>query len=349
MKFKNRMSRFGYLLDTAYWYILFFIFYRSQFFIPAPGLSYQNSLLLLAILSGFSAAVGFFLSLKKRRNHFSLFPGLAVGFGLYFCLSFRQVWPVGIALVLAALAVLAVGYIALVLANYFRSPHRHRVSLEKCLGLCLRNCHIAAGWVCTAAFLVLMVCPLLGLPLVHSQSAKAEPQPEGATIAGNMDTVLLLQESEWEKLNTTQRLAVMKTVADIEANYLGIPEAKVSADPLRETLLGYYSFSQNTVTINLHQLSTRDAHTMLTVICHEMYHAYQHRLVSLYDQAGEEYQDLLLFSQTATYKDEFSHYISAQEDYDDYANQQCEQESNKYAQIAVMEYYARISQHLDTD
>ena len=141
----------------------------------------------------------------------------------------------------------------------------------------------------------------------------------------------------------------MKTVADIEANYLGIPEANVCADPLRETLLGSYNFSQNTVTLNLHQLSTQDAHTMLLVICHEMYHAYQHRLVNLYDQVEEEYRELQLFSQTATYKEEFSNYVDAKEDYDGYATQLCEQKSNEYARIAVKEYYARISQYLGTE
>ena len=43
------------------------------------------------------------------------------------------------------------------------------------------------------------------------------------TIANNMDTILLLQEDEWEKLSAQERLDVLQAVANIEQRYLGLP------------------------------------------------------------------------------------------------------------------------------
>ena len=57
-----------------------------------------------------------------------------------------------------------------------------------------------------------------------------------------MDTILLLQEDEWEKLSAQERLDVLQTVANIEQRYLGLPnELNVGVANLDADILGYYT------------------------------------------------------------------------------------------------------------
>ena len=157
-----------------------------------------------------------------------------------------------------------------------------------------------------------------------------------------MDTILLLREEEWALLDTEARLSVMKTVADIEASLLGIPRLNVCSDSLEEQTIGCYNDSSRTITLSSDYLASADAYTMLFSICHECYHAYQYRLVALYNQLDPGNQGLLLFRDAAQYRTEFSNYIQASDDYHAYDNQLCETDSDNYAKAAVAMYYNYI-------
>ena len=170
-------------------------------------------------------------------------------------------------------------------------------------------------------------------------------QGEGETISSNIDTLLLLQQQQWSELDASERLRVMKVVADIEANYLGFPAVSVCTQVLEENTLGCYDHETRTITLNLTHLVSEDAFTMCNVVCHESRHAYQHRLIDIYESLDPQNKQLRLFLETSMYSHEFSNYIDGNEDYEAYYSQWCEIDSREYAQTAAEEYFRRIEKH----
>lgn len=111
------------------------------------------------------------------------------------------------------------------------------------------------------------------------------------TIANNMDTILLLQEDEWEKLSAQERLDVLQTVANIEQRYLGLPnELNVGVANLDADILGYYTDKTHEIIVSADSLLYDSPWEVLDTICHEAYHSYQYRLVEALNGADENRQ-----------------------------------------------------------
>jgi len=354
MRNKNTLQKLEYVWDSVYWSALIFLLYRNTIFCPVFNLDYTLSTIVLAgsVIGG--AIVGILLTYKHRRNYASLFCNLALSVAPYYIVSF---WNITRKVFLIAGCVLVISlilYCVIVLVSYIcsRKDTSCKASGWQWCSSCFLSCRTLVSIVLAFLLLGTGIKPMLGLPVLEfkTESMASEPSAtseEGETITKNMDTVLLLQEDEWAKLDTVQRLNVMKTIANIESNYLGIEELSVCTEPLEENTLGHYNDATRTVTLNLSYLSTADAETMLATLCHECYHAYQHRLVELYDQMNGDAKGLLLFRDAAYYKDEFANYIDGSEDYAGYNMQWCELDSDKYADEAIIDYYFRINQYIE--
>ena len=352
MRNKNTLSRSKYLWENLYWTVMMFLLYRSTIFCPVFGFSYKASLLILSGIVIINLGVSIFITYRRRRNYISVLCNQFLSYGCYFMLS---LWAINknsfINITLIALT-LATAYSLLVLVFYCYDCMKSFVvgSLRKCLSSCVMNSRTIIAYVLAAVLLLFAIKPIIGLPLLEPTNGQLLDKTEdictdGETIAKNIDTVLLLQEEEWANLDASARLEVMKTIADIEANYLGIPEMTIGADVLEEETLGQYNDTTKTITLNLSHLTYVDAYPMLFALCHECYHAYQHKLVELYNDLDWEYRDLLLFYEASEYKEEFANYIDGSDDYLAYSTQMCEEDSDRYAANAVLEYYGRISSY----
>lgn len=175
-----------------------------------------------------------------------------------------------------------------------------------------------------------------------------DPKVNNQKISSNIDTILLLQEEEWAKLSTQERLDVLQTVANIEATYLGLPhELNVTVKALDETTQGHYDDSTYTIAINADHLTEDPAHDLVETVAHEAYHAYERRLVDLYYATGSQERNLLLFGRIEEYRDNFDNYIDGDEDLIGYATQAVELDSVKYAIAAVIDYYDAIEEYLN--
>lgn len=129
------------------------------------------------------------------------------------------------------------------------------------------------------------------------------------TIANNMDTILLLQEDEWEKLSAQERLDVLQAVANIEQRYLGLPnELNVGVANLDADILGYYTDKTHEIIVSADSLLYDSPWEVLDTICHEAYHSYQYRLVEALNGADENSKNLRIFRKAYTYADEFTSY-----------------------------------------
>lgn len=212
-----------------------------------------------------------------------------------------------------------------------------------------RSYMIVAGTL-SAAYLVMVVYVIFGGTALNSSVTTETPKVNNETIAGNMDTVLLLQEDRWAELSAQEKLDVLQTVANIEATYLGIPhELHVKTDMLGEWVLGCYADDSHTIFVNAEMYLEESAHEMVRVISHEAYHAYEYRLVDLYQGASDSLRNLRLFNRISKYEYEFNNYIDGELDAVGYALQLVEIDSDAYAASAVDDYYEAIAEHLNSE
>lgn len=352
MRNRNTMGRFEFIFDHMGWAVITLIYYRSFLFNPITGLDYKKSLYCLFGLIFLFMAAGTLMTVRRRRNRVSLFTNTVYAFGVYFVLSFWNVIPVRLICTVVLAGVLAAAYIGMVLTNYIRDRKAHRTgaSWRQCISGCLLSSRTLVAGVLAVLILSLAARPLLGLPIMEVgnnpvQEESSASSHQGATITKHMDTVLLLQEELWAELDGSERLDVMKTLADIEANYLGIPEMEVGVRVMNATTLAHYEFETETIVINLSHLTSTDSRSAVETLCHECRHAYQHRLVQAYSALGEEYRRLRIFDEVSDYKEEFANYIDGDDDFEGYYRQQCETDSRNYAVEAADEYFMRIAEY----
>lgn len=340
----NTISKFEYLCATVFWACFTFIIYRPLLLYDGVELEYLDSVQMLAVVVTVLTGIGLPLTFSKRRNYLSIFINVVGAYTVHFMVSFRKVFPRTILFTLALATILSLCYIAWVLYIYFKERNNQTVivSFRTCLTSCILSARTVFFFVISCLLIVTIVKSRLDIPLINTQTEARE----GKTIAKNIDTVLLLQEEQWEILNVEERLRVMKIISEIECNYLGITPVNVVSNVLDFGTLGGYNNDTHTITLNLSSLVSQDAHTMLHAITHEAYHAYQYELVRLYDSLDPRDQKLLCFSDTEKYKEEFTNYIQGIFDYQAYASQACEEDSDDYADSAVYDYYRRIDEYL---
>ena len=350
--FKKRSL--AYIGELVFWTLVTAFPYHALAFRSIPTLTYSQSQAIYWCLLLSSLVLNFLITPKYARNTFTRYISVGSPFGLYFILSFFDLYSTLIIVILIATGIVLAFYVGLSLhvnaetllrhfinGRWKRTPRHfwrcllHRSRLIVCSGLSL-------------LFVLFFIGVFLGFPLLDAHTVATVPQVNAQTITGNMETVLLLQEEEWAKLDIQQRLDVLQTVANIEATHLGLPhELNVVAKPLDQTVAGAYTDPTHTIFVNVDYLSEGSAHAFVKVIAHEAYHAYEHRLVDLYDNAEPQERNLLLFHRLETYKYNFSHYIDNQEDADAYAAQAIEIDSNTYGEEAVRDYYHAIEDFLN--
>lgn len=166
------------------------------------------------------------------------------------------------------------------------------------------------------------------------------------TINNNIDTVCLLDENEWSKLNEQEKLDMLGVIANIETRYLGINhELHVKSAVLEGDTLASYSDMDYEILIDIEHLRSSAASAVLNSLCHECYHSYQHQLVELYNSIDDEYKNMLVFQYVDIYAEEFNNYNDSSEFSEEYYNQTIEKMARRYSAKAVIDYYSRIEEY----
>ncbi len=347
MKDGNIMGKIEYIAESIFWSLISMIWYKKIFFRCLPKLTYGTSILVLWSMLLVSEYSGYFF--RKKRTAWSVYASFLFPYGLYTIGSYWRILQGRIVFVFLIATVLSI-LIGIFVMTRRINPKRNmkRVIVKR-----LRRCVAMQGNIITVAMTVIMV-PLLfrgifGIPLFKpTVEAEISTETEEQTISSNIDTILKLQEEEWQLLSMKNKLNVLQCVANIEAYYLGISnELKVGAANLPKYTLACYSEDFHTIYINLEHLENDSADEILNSCCHEAYHSYQYRLVDAYNEAPEELQELLIYNNAAQYADEFAEYVDGNEDFFSYYSQQCEEDARNYAENAVDYYYSRINTYLE--
>ena len=188
---------------------------------------------------------------------------------------------------------------------------------------------------------------LLGNSLLHSTvRQQSSLYSKDITVAENIEIVCQFQEYIWETLSISERLAASQVIANIERGRLGISTPlTIEADSLSESGYGYYDDRTYRIVLNIDYLLYGSAEETLDTLCHEAFHAFEHRLVDAYDSLDDSSKDLMIFSTAVKYKEEFTE-SSHNFDYFDYFFSNTEIDARNYAERSVDEYYQRIDEYV---
>jgi len=171
----------------------------------------------------------------------------------------------------------------------------------------------------------MLINRIAGNNLISTKVDSYETVGSHYSIDDHMDEILLLQESKWKKLDTTEKLKVLNTVANIEASNMGISHIiNLGTSKLDKQILGQYSNEKYTAYIDIDHLENDDVNDVLNSVCHEVRHCYQHLIVEEYESAAPESKNLMLYKDAIIYKQEFEHYGDLTKDIMRYYTLNCE-------------------------
>jgi hypothetical protein len=337
MRDGNTMSKTGYFLAHVFWGLLAAVIYQYSCFRCAPGMEFAASRLLLwGLMAGFSV-LGIALTWGRRRNHLSMLVNLVLPIEAYMALSYWPYLKRPFIAVAAAAGVTAFAYFLSVMCRKIENK-------DRCGTVLMRRLRhgVLGGRTLFAVGLILLIAPVAIHTAFGGDLFSPASAAENHTIAGHLEELRKLEEDTWETLDRAERLDLLQTVANIEDTYLGLPhELSVTAGDLPESIAGQYDDRTHSITLDDDYLMNRLAHEVLDTVCHEAYHAYQHRLCDAYDSLDSDFKGLLLFYRTEKYTVDFEHYYSG-DDFDAYYSQQVEIDARNYAADAVEDYYAKI-------
>lgn len=344
MKKGNTMSIKGYIIDNAFWSLFAMVCYRNLFFRHADGLTFlQSKLLLWGLVIG-CVGVGVLSTVNRRRNYTSIVANVLMPYEIYAVITYGNIICDSCLWMLIAIGLVAVGVFICVLVLGYLDP-RHDIVASIFHGVWLSRAVVSVSLV--VAFLPVTMNAFLGNAIFASTEIPRNGIESKVTIADNIDTVANLREEVWEGLTLQERIDTLQVVTNIESSYLGLShELNVGAEPMEESTIAFYTDRNHQIRINIDYLESFSAKEILDAICHEAYHAYQHRLCDAWDSIDEEYRELIAFENVSSYKDNFANYKDTDDDFLAYYLLECEQAARQYAEESVEDYYYKIDYYL---
>lgn len=351
----NTLGKAAYLFYHLYWggllYGSFSLSLFTRAYSPFSGelLSRADSRSLLLGLVLVCNMVGITAGFDRYRSYTTVLLTATSPFGLYLLLERLNdlpvyVWICGGIVVLVALYLLVM---------MFLTPIRRKRVSDALWDRMCKMLHTTRAL--TNTFLcVLTLVAVLGNTF-GLFSVKADPkarQPAGEEVPlplSRYETEFSeLRQERWTQKTVEEKVELLQLVSDFESEYLGLSEKPlVVCKGLEITTAGAFSPTENIVEINRDQILHDHVGECLDTLFHELYHAYQHDLVRVYDELSEQGQKLYFLRNAGIYKYEFEHYVSggSGDGFLEYYAQSVEQSARQYARERVT-YYA---DHLDLD
>lgn len=344
---KNTMGKIEFILWHIIWAFISMIWYRSILFRCIENTSLKDSRIFLCFLIVLFSSIGIFMERKRRRNGNNVLVNLIFAYGIYTILTYYKIRTKIIFGILGICCILIVLSTVLIMTHKVKNKWQYKKIIYRRLNRSFTNSQVI---IAIGLFIINFVFGFkiytTGAILQSSITPTTQVDNDDQTVENNIDTVLLLQEEIWKDLTIQERLDVLQTIANIEANYLGIPnELNVKTADL-DDILGCYLDTTHEITIDTNTLLNESSWDVLYVLCHEAYHSYEHRLVDIYYQADDPAKQLRIFRTAILYANEFNNYENGKKDYYAYSNQRCEEDANDYAEASVEDYRDRIDKYI---
>lgn len=329
---------------------------------------YGSRLWLLAIAIAVFAGGSLVLSWKLERNWLSLLSGTILPVLVFEVVSMWKYSPV------IRIVSIIVGIIAIALGIIWASK---KVSQIKRINLRREALIIKAARASRiiCCLLLIGVC-IYGKSLITthftvnysdiayslSESYNDIPDYENSLTANIATVAKIDPDGGWGSLSIDEKTAVLETVVRIEYRYLGMRDSAPSLELayLEEGLLGQYDNERDVITLSYNYVvdSGSSGYSVVQVLCHELYHRYQRYQVNLLQAIRgsddtAKYANLLFLDNAGVYEEEFSNYISPDDNsvvsYDLYSAQKLERDAEKYGNTSVVDYYEQIHLYMGSN
>ena len=322
----------------------------------------------LVIIVAIFAIGSLVLSWKLERNWISLISGTLIPLLAYEAMSMRKYSMAVRVIVLAGCFVsVAVGLILTVrkVNRIKRIRNRREVFVIKAARASRIICCVVLLGACICGkALIASHYTISYSDIAYSLSESYDDIPDYEnSLSANIATVSKIDpDGGWGSLPLEEKIEVLETVIRIECRYLGMQDSAPALELayMEEGLLGQYDSEKDVVTLSYNYVVDSEAggYSVVQVLCHELYHRYQHYQVNLLQAIREnndtaKYANLMVLDTAGIYEDEFSNYISPDDDsvisYYMYSSQRLERDAEKYGNASVYDYYEQIRSFLKTN
>lgn len=153
---------------------------------------------------------------------------------------------------------------------------------------------------------------------------------------------------KWNTLEDEEKIETVRQIGLIELEHLGVSKdvgIKIGTDKIDEYTMGYYLDSEKQIVINISHIRSDSVEENVNTITHEIFHAYQHYVVSSIDFDSDFVKTSYYFEDAREWKDNIDNYISAEYDFDGYQTQPLEADASAYAEERTAEYMEALSQN----
>lgn len=329
---------------------------------------YGSRIWVLVIIVAVLALSSLVLSWKAERNWVSLISGTLMPVLAYEAISmWRYSLAIRIMILAGCFVSVAVGLIWAV--KKVNQAKRIRIRREVFVIKAAR----ASRVICCVVLLGACICGKVLIASHYtisysdiayslSESYNDIPDYENSPSANIATVAKIDPDGGWGSMPLEEKIEVLETIIRIECRYLGMQDSAPALELayLEEGLLGQYDSEKDVVTLSYNYVVDSEAggYSVIQVLCHEIYHRYQHYQVNLlqairYNDDTAKYANLLVLDTAGIYEDEFGSYISPDDDsaisYYMYSSQRLERDAEKYSNASVVDYYEQVCSYLKTN
>lgn len=349
MKSKNTMGKKEYICENVFWLFLTLAFYKKILYMdfrnPKPACPVFLLSFIMILL--YECAIG----IHYRRNNWSICNNIIFVYSTPIFFIYYPVYKRAFTIIGIIMSATSAACTILIMGRKIKQYKKRAIIRKRRIRKSMETVRFICCF-CMASIMIIPCTPVLfGSTTVSRllQSENQETVPSGQTILSNMESVCRLNESTWKKLDFNEKLGVLHSVIKIEKENLGLPDdLQIDVCKMKEDLLGRYNDYSKQILINSNLLLDETSDELLDTVCHEAYHSYQHRLISVYIDLDEKDKKLKLFRNIGRYENEFRNYKNGLDDFDSYYTQTCENNARKYAEKRVKEYYKEINAYLNS-
>lgn len=347
MKTKNYLDSMEFIGLHCSCMLITWPLYFNGMFKCIDNKTYTQSRYILCGLICISCFFGIISQMDRGRNLSNLFMNLALPYGIYTVMAFYKSKKTLIFVILSIALGLSLIHGFLVMFRKIKNKDMAWIIIGRRLN---KTISVTRGFL-TFGVTMIMLCLFFNViwkSTMVGSTVKAEyaQEEEGFLTEEKLDTISMLDEEKWNKLNLQERLDVLQTVANYEGYKLGIcNELNVGATNMIKEKHGYYSDRLHQININVDVILYNSSWNVLSTLCHEAYHSYQYNMVRALEQVDENNRNLKFLRDAAAYEKEFNEYMPGSVDFEAYYFQQCEVDARCYAKEESENIKAMVYEH----
>lgn len=234
-------------------------------------------------------------------------------------------------------------YTYLVVYNPASKLKLREVLNKRLLKFLLNGVRTLSAFLLSVVIILMLALEILNVSPIHAKTDTIEHVENNELDLNKIDFLMLFREDIWTNLSVQERVDALQKIARLESDFLGLETGLiVEADFLQTNLIAQYDDNKRRIIFDIDYLEKDSAHDMLTALCHEAYHSYQHRIVDALQNIDQKYRSLLIFHDASLYERNFENYRHSFNGEDEYYFQIIEKDARSYSKLAVENYYKKI-------